>query len=374
MRARFLPEAFFLIFIILITLGIIPNSTINQPDLKGMEEVHAKKEVMTYQSCPTQTVTTTIHGRATLTVPSLSTKYDNQLIYQHQVLDVDVPVTRTKYRVRYETVWGPITPYIIMRREPMQTYTTVSRTYVATTITTIVTRTYERWYSTTITISRNSILTLTRTSCYSYTSEVEVGGDGGPFDCFIASASFGSALTPEVQFLRTFRDSRVLSTFAGSQFMLVFNAVYYSFSPTVAHFISQNPLIRMVMRGTLYPLLGILHVSSHVYSLFNINLEYAVIMAGLVACLLIGSVYLAPLIAASSIILRRKRKGVNFEKKALLYNTVILLGSGFLILLGEIFKISQIMSVGTATFAISTLFIPSFITIWLINRYKVKGC
>ena len=41
--------------------------------------------------------------------------------------------------------------------------------------------------------------------------------------CLIATATFGSELTPQVQFLRNFRDHRVLQTFAGSQFMIVFN-------------------------------------------------------------------------------------------------------------------------------------------------------
>jgi peptide/nickel transport system substrate-binding protein len=46
------------------------------------------------------------------------------------------------------------------------------------------------------------------------------------FGCVIATATFGSELSPEVQFLRTFRDQKVMVTFAGSQFMVVFNASY----------------------------------------------------------------------------------------------------------------------------------------------------
>ena len=43
MRTRFLPEVLFLIFIILITSGIIPESAINKPDLKELKEVQASE-------------------------------------------------------------------------------------------------------------------------------------------------------------------------------------------------------------------------------------------------------------------------------------------------------------------------------------------
>jgi len=44
--------------------------------------------------------------------------------------------------------------------------------------------------------------------------------------CVIASVAYGSELAPEVQFLREFRDQAVMSTFAGSQFVKIFNAFY----------------------------------------------------------------------------------------------------------------------------------------------------
>jgi hypothetical protein len=60
-------------------------------------------------------------------------------------------------------------------------------------------------------------------------------------ECIIATTTYGSELTPEVQLLRGFRDKIVLSTFAGSQFMKLFYAWYYSFSPDVAVFIASHP-------------------------------------------------------------------------------------------------------------------------------------
>ncbi|HXG08042.1 MAG TPA: CFI-box-CTERM domain-containing protein, partial [Nitrososphaera sp.] len=51
-----------------------------------------------------------------------------------------------------------------------------------------------------------------------------------PSGCLIATAAFGSELTPQVQYLRNFRDSYILSTASGAAFMNAFNTVYYSFS------------------------------------------------------------------------------------------------------------------------------------------------
>ncbi len=57
-----------------------------------------------------------------------------------------------------------------------------------------------------------------------------------PSGCLIATAAFGSELTPQVQYLRNFRENYILSTASGSAFMSAFNSVYYSFSPQVADY------------------------------------------------------------------------------------------------------------------------------------------
>jgi hypothetical protein len=74
--------------------------------------------------------------------------------------------------------------------------------------------------------------------------------------------------------------------------MQVFNAWYYSFSPSVAQFIASNDPIRAPIRVFLYPLLGVLSVSAFTYSLFSATPELGIVMAGLVASSLIGLVYL----------------------------------------------------------------------------------
>jgi hypothetical protein len=80
--------------------------------------------------------------------------------------------------------------------------------------------------------------------------------------CLIATATYGSELAPEVQLLRNFRDNSILKTSAGSNFMLAFNAWYYSFSPYVANYLNTHWVERTIMKGVLYPLVGMLYLTS----------------------------------------------------------------------------------------------------------------
>jgi hypothetical protein len=112
--------------------------------------------------------------------------------------------------------------------------------------------------------------------------------------CLIATAAFGSELTPQVQFLRGFRDNHILSTASGSSFMNVFNAWYYSFSPQVADYERQQPWLQQSVRVAIYPLLGILQTAESAYAI--VPGEYGSIAAGLVASSLIGAVYFSPIV------------------------------------------------------------------------------
>lgn len=112
--------------------------------------------------------------------------------------------------------------------------------------------------------------------------------------CFIATATYGSALSPEVQFLRGFRDNQIGATFAGSQFINVFNTVYYAFSPAVASMISSNDALRTVVKGVLRPMMMVLHVGVDVYTMFSVRPDVGVIMFCLVVSFLLSLIYLAP--------------------------------------------------------------------------------
>jgi hypothetical protein len=113
-----------------------------------------------------------------------------------------------------------------------------------------------------------------------------------PSGCLIATAAFGSELTPQVQYLRNFRENYILSTTSGSAFMSAFNSVYYSFSPQVADYERGQPWLQATVKAMLYPLFGILLASEGVHSMMGG--EAGAISAGATASSLIGAVYLLP--------------------------------------------------------------------------------
>ena len=83
-------------------------------------------------------------------------------------------------------------------------------------------------------------------------STTEQSNDGG---CLIATATFGSEMAPQVQFLRELRDNTVLQTESGISFMTSFNQFYYSFSPAIADYERENPAFKEAVKITLPPLL-----------------------------------------------------------------------------------------------------------------------
>jgi len=115
------------------------------------------------------------------------------------------------------------------------------------------------------------------------------GGDGG--GCLIATAAFGSELSPQVQFLREIRDNTVLQTESGSTFMAGFNQFYYSFSPTVADYERENPTFKEAVKLTLTPLLASLTLLHYA----DIDSESEMLGYGIGVILLnIGMYFVAP--------------------------------------------------------------------------------
>jgi len=108
--------------------------------------------------------------------------------------------------------------------------------------------------------------------------------------------------------------------------MQVFNAWYYSFSPSVAQFIASNDPIRAPIRVFLYPLLGVLSVSAFTYSLFSATPEFGIVTAGLVASSLIGLTYFTvPALIGMQALLRKRRISARFLAKVSLASLAIAL-------------------------------------------------
>jgi len=82
--------------------------------------------------------------------------------------------------------------------------------------------------------------------------------------CLIATATFGSELSSQVQQLRELRDNVLLQTNSGSAFMSGFNQFYYSFSPTIADWERQNPVFKEAVKLAITPLITSLSLLNYV--------------------------------------------------------------------------------------------------------------
>ncbi|OQX13934.1 MAG: hypothetical protein BWK76_15435 [Desulfobulbaceae bacterium A2] len=82
------------------------------------------------------------------------------------------------------------------------------------------------------------------------------GGGGG---CFIATAAYGSALSPQVQLLRRFRDEVLQHSATGRSFV----RWYLKTSPPVAEYLRRHDTARLLTRWALYPLVGAAALALH---------------------------------------------------------------------------------------------------------------
>jgi hypothetical protein len=94
------------------------------------------------------------------------------------------------------------------------------------------------------------------------TEEPEKKGGG----CLIATAAYGSELSPQVQLLREIRDNQLMNTESGSAFMNTFNDVYYSFSPYIADMQRENPMLKEAVKLGLTPMLSSLSIMQNAES------------------------------------------------------------------------------------------------------------
>jgi len=96
----------------------------------------------------------------------------------------------------------------------------------------------------------------------------EIGGGGGGGGCFIATAAYGSSITPHVKILREMRDRFLLTNSIGKQFL----NFYTKYSPPAADFIAGHDHLRMFVRMSLFPLVGISWIALKIGLVFTISL------------------------------------------------------------------------------------------------------
>ena len=147
--------------------------------------------------------------------------------------------------------------------------------------------------------------------------------------------------------------------------MNVFNAWYYSFSPTVAEQVRTNMALRNVAKATLYPLIGILNLAYWSYSAMSFAPEVAIVAAGLVASSLIGIVYIAPVALLVAELTRNKRLRLPSFNKPLAVAWAATLA---LIVFAEIASLPGLMMFATAALVLTTIAIATRITVTQTQR------
>jgi parallel beta-helix repeat protein len=307
------------------------------------------------------TVTTTTLSAWTttrITIPVTNTS----VIAITGITSTSTNVVTSPYTLFLTTFFGTSTSYVY----------TVTVTTAATTTSyasTVIAVSYAT-ASTTATTTSTSISTTT--SSTTTTTTVVVSRTTTPGRCLIASAAYDSDLAPHVQFLREFRDQKVMDSFVGSQFMSVFNAFYYSFSPAVAQAISTSENARTVTRGLLAPLLGSLYVGRVALDLFPIRSDFGIVVAGLISSALIGVLYASPLVAlnAAGAKDKKKRGGWSLKPLSLVWiGSLLTVGVSYVFLYIGVQGIAQFLAmVSTGTLVLSTMILAPLLLLRLIQR------
>ena len=183
--------------------------------------------------------------------------------------------------------------------------------------------------------------------------------------CVIATATYGSELSGIVEFLRSFRNNFVFSTYAGRRFYVAFDAFYYSWSPTVARAIRGNPWLKLIFRVLLYPLILSLEASAlAAQPLISLNPEVAVFVAGAVAATLIGLVYIAPL---AYILLRRKE-----VKNILLALTLVVLVAILASSVAEMLRADDMLTLATTAYVLSLMGLAAIVPLKIVKKLKTS--
>jgi len=166
---------------------------------------------------------------------------------------------------------------------------------------------YQRYYTVflgmleTLKIKEIDTIATPPTLIPSLSKDTKNSGDGG---CLIATATYGTELSPQVQQLRELRDNVLLQTESGSAFMSGFNELYYSFSPTIADWERQNPIFKETVKIVITPLLTSLSILNYV----DMDSEEEVLGYGISLILLNLGMYIVAPVGIGLFLSSRKSK------------------------------------------------------------------
>ena len=268
-----------ILFVVLLAgRSTVSCSAIADNGIIGQTSTIVTTQTTTSTTSTTTTATTTTTSTSSQTTTSTTTQTSTSTTSTTTTSTTTSTSTSTTITITTSTIVGTYTSYYFTASIPITIYVYITSSSSTSTITTLTSTSV----STTITTT-TATTTLTTTSTTS------------PRRCVIASAAYGSDLAPTVQFLREYRDEKLRSTFAGKEFIRVFDSFYYSFSPVVASVIDQNLVLSDIFRLLINPLISALQISSNLFHMVSFAPEIATVVSGVFATALVGIMYVTPL-------------------------------------------------------------------------------
>lgn len=179
-------------------------------------------------------------------------------------------------------------------------------------------------------------------------------------------------MASEVQLVREFRDSTIRQDYLGSRYVTALNALYYSFSPSVARAIEENPSVKPVMRVVLAPLLAIVLLSKEVYALLSFSPGIATFVFIIIGGALVGLAYVLPVMVPILWIAMRR----NWQIPSMsTLKPVIYLWAGLIIALviGDILKIDVVAILSSGMLFICTMLLTAgAVSLFLSGHFGIR--
>ena len=188
----------------------------------------------------------------------------------------------------------------------------------------------------------------------------------------ILESAYGSDNSAQLLFLETIREQYLVRTFAGKHVCDIFGQVFDNVTPNLSTAMGENPILKSFLRVLLYPIFRILGVSASIYFTIGPLSEISFFVAGFVASMLVGVVYMSPILVP--LVLARRRRKLTFGKSTPKYVGIGLLISVELAVLGEV--TGAPITTAAATFLLLILsaclsaFMVALAAHWFIRRTR----
>jgi len=185
----------------------------------------------------------------------------------------------------------------------------------------------------------------------------------------VLAATYGPDKPVELSVLEAARERHIPRAFAARYWSEAFDQLCYSMAPDLPTSISENPALKIALRGLLYPTLRILTLSASVYFTIGASSEFAFFVAGFAASALVGVVYLTPLFLLALRIFQKRRPalGQNLPK----YIAIAFMIGTELVVFGEITRAPITTTAATFIFLIATSCLSSIVAA-LVTQWTIK--